>query len=246
MRRAITPRDSRDMKRHLTILAFCLLAGAAINVLVAWAIAVTDDPDKGPWDFYSDGPDPDRLAEHPLFPDAGPYYGIYCRKTTRWSSVSSHMRLEPGRWPIRHLHDDEHDGVVHGGRDAPFMVTVIDSGWPARSMRAVEPIQMTAIPTTVAATIDSIRESLNDYSVWLVGIESPFPAGNNDLPMRIPLRPLLRGTLLNTMVYGLLVWLLVSIPLAILCVHRRRRGRCVKCGYQLADLPTCPECGSAA
>lgn len=233
------------MKRRLVILGLCLLAGAVINVLVAWVIAVTDDPDKGPWDFYSDGPDPDRLAEHPLFPDAGPYYGIFCRKTTRWSSVSGQMRLQPGRWPIRHLHDDEHDGVVHGSRDAPIMIFVTESGWPARSMRAVEPIQMTAIPTTVAAANDLIRESLNDYSVWLVGLESPLPAGNNDLPARIPLRPLLRGTLLNTLVYGLLVWLLVSIPSALLYLKRRRTGRCAKCGYDLGLLSTCPECGSA-
>lgn len=58
----------------------------------------------------------------------------------------------------------------------------------------------------------------------------------------LPLDPVLPGFLLNTLVYA-------SLPALVLTAfhlraHRRRsQSRCFACGYPVAGLPTCPECG---
>jgi hypothetical protein len=37
-----------------------------------------------------------------------------------------------------------------------------------------------------------------------------------------------------------------SLPRGIRHASRRRRGRCVGCGYELKGLAVCPECGGGA
>ena len=60
----------------------------------------------------------------------------------------------------------------------------------------------------------------------------------------LPLDPVLPGFLLNTLVYASLPALVLMA--AHLRAHRRRqRGHCPACGYPVAGLPTCPECGRA-
>ena len=60
-----------------------------------------------------------------------------------------------------------------------------------------------------------------------------------------PLRPLWPGFLIDTFFYGALWFGLFLGPGAAQRTIRRKRGRCVKCGYDLrGDLDTgCPECG---
>lgn len=68
----------------------------------------------------------------------------------------------------------------------------------------------------------------------------------------LPLRPILSGTALNTGFFALLfyaVWIVVYRFWRLLTGARARerfaRGECVRCGYSLGDLHTCPECGTA-
>jgi hypothetical protein len=61
----------------------------------------------------------------------------------------------------------------------------------------------------------------------------------------LPLRPIPRGLLLDTALYAaawaLLLTLAATRPLR--RIRRRARGHCPACGYDLASLPACPECG---
>ena len=63
----------------------------------------------------------------------------------------------------------------------------------------------------------------------------------------LPLRPIWPGFLINTLFYALVLWLLWSTPFAARRLIRKRRGRCVKCGYDLTgtEHEVCPECGGA-
>ncbi len=67
----------------------------------------------------------------------------------------------------------------------------------------------------------------------------------------IPLAPLWPGFALNTVFYAALAWGLWQLPLAIRLRRRRRKGLCVRCGYDFKGLgglalgSPCPECGSA-
>ncbi|MDY7109254.1 MAG: hypothetical protein SYC29_11525, partial [Planctomycetota bacterium] len=65
-------------------------------------------------------------------------------------------------------------------------------------------------------------------------------------PRVLPLRPMWPGFLINTLFYAAVLWLLIPGPFMLRRLIRRRRGRCVKCGYDLRGaLPGagCPECG---
>jgi hypothetical protein len=65
----------------------------------------------------------------------------------------------------------------------------------------------------------------------------------------IPLRPVWPGFAVNTAYWAMVLWFAVA-DLRLVRRHiRRRRGRCVKCGYDLRGQPAegaapgCPECG---
>ncbi len=65
----------------------------------------------------------------------------------------------------------------------------------------------------------------------------------------LPYRPIWPGLLANTAIFAA-PWALLFIGIPLLRrVTRRRRGRCVRCGYDLRGMPSgapCPECGLAA
>ncbi len=58
----------------------------------------------------------------------------------------------------------------------------------------------------------------------------------------LPLDTLPIGFLLNTMIYASLP-ALVMTAFHLRTQRRRRQSRCPACGYPIAGLPTCPECG---
>jgi hypothetical protein len=65
----------------------------------------------------------------------------------------------------------------------------------------------------------------------------------------LPLRPIWPGFAINTIFYAAIVWFLFFMPGAIRKLTggvRRKRGQCAACGYSLRDnvSNTCPECGA--
>ena len=63
----------------------------------------------------------------------------------------------------------------------------------------------------------------------------------------LPLFPLFPGFTINTIFYAAILWLLTLGPFTARRAIRRKRGRCIKCGYDLrgAEHEACPECGMA-
>jgi hypothetical protein len=61
----------------------------------------------------------------------------------------------------------------------------------------------------------------------------------------LPLRPIWTGFAVNTIFYATILWLLTLGPFTARRMIRRKRGRCLKCGYDLRGnlSPGCPECG---
>ncbi len=60
----------------------------------------------------------------------------------------------------------------------------------------------------------------------------------------LPLRPLWPGFAVNAAFYAGVCWILLAVPGVLVRWRRRRRGRCPACGYELAGLDRCSECGS--
>ena len=61
----------------------------------------------------------------------------------------------------------------------------------------------------------------------------------------LPLRPLWSGFAINTVFYAALLWMLWLSPFVVRRAIHRKRGHCLKCGYDLrGDFSAgCPECG---
>ena len=64
-------------------------------------------------------------------------------------------------------------------------------------------------------------------------------------PLVLPLYPIWTGFALNTIFYASLLWLIIPGPFVLRRFIRKRRGLCLKCGYDLrgVDHQACPECG---
>ena len=64
------------------------------------------------------------------------------------------------------------------------------------------------------------------------------------VPRALPVRPIWPGFAINTLFYAAIVWMPFA-PFVLRRHIRRKRGRCLKCGYDLrgAEHEVCPECG---
>jgi hypothetical protein len=63
----------------------------------------------------------------------------------------------------------------------------------------------------------------------------------------LPFRPMSLGLIVNTLLYGIALWLFFATPAAFIRWRRRRRvGLCATCGYDLRGKAhdRCPECGT--
>lgn len=60
----------------------------------------------------------------------------------------------------------------------------------------------------------------------------------------LPAHPVFPGFLLNTLLYATLAGTLIQAPFILRRRARIKSGLCPTCGYALAQLPLCPECGT--
>lgn len=223
--------------RCVALVLACLVAGAVVNVAVAWACVA--------WGTLR----------------------------TAFSQMGRPANVRPGEpgwlapemldWPVRVPADwPQAQGVswcesfgvewragATGWDDPKHTVQAVWSGWPLRSMRWVEGV------VTDGAGVAKVWTSGAGPIVPVAGQQGPGTMSNwgwvdGWVTRRLPLRPVWPGFAVNTVVFAGAAWVLVVAPLAVVrgAVRARRRGRgeCEGCGYALAGLEKCPECGSSA
>ncbi len=80
---------------------------------------------------------------------------------------------------------------------------------------------------------------------FMAAVRSPELISSRRSMRVIPLRPIWPGFAINTISYAALLWLLFFGSLTARRIIRRKRGHCIKCGYDLrGDFSAgCPECG---
>ncbi|MBX3357370.1 MAG: hypothetical protein KF745_02980 [Phycisphaeraceae bacterium] len=83
-----------------------------------------------------------------------------------------------------------------------------------------------------------VPESWFESDGWL----GPYDRGVAVRSVRLPLRPLWGGFVVNTLVYGLSLFAVVAVCGAICRRSRRRRGLCERCAYPRSG-GVCSECG---
>jgi len=234
------------VKRRLITLGVLLLLGAVVNVAVAWGLAMVKRPVASyerTGQYRSRDKNPDLVMEQVEW--AG-----YSRLT--WVGGLPNFEGAPGTDLLMAMGEDWRPKAVfpptwsridwHNRGSPESLVLAIESatGWPQLTMASFGFLESHGIRIELAS------QSGLALDQWTESFETP---------RIIPLRPIWPGFAINTLFYAAVCWMLFAVPGVLRRKRRRRRGRCVHCGYDLrghasAD-PTapsepstaCPECG---
>ena len=218
------------MKRRLFKLVLFLFLGAIVNVAVAWGIALLVD-----FGVVHDalGGAKSRRGDWVVFQHvAGGAIRIRALLVSgdnieEYEQFPIHPSLLPS-WGL--LTQQVSQQVT----DEPFVRVADTYGWPAYSMWC-----------TFAWNTTQWPKVQTDPRLSAILITSPM-GGNYAVSQRaLPLRPIWQGFAINTIFYTAILWLLTLGPFTARRMIRIKRGRCIKCGYDLREVEheKCPECG---
>lgn len=211
--------SSRIFKIGL-LLFLWLVAGATLNVAVAWGACILS-PWHHPQYFYEseDAVQNDTTA------------------TTLWQQFMP-VSCQPNAWRVSAGESLGFSVCVLCGKCAceprdPNIVNV-DAGWPVTCLRGQRWFR---------------HRSLDDWqSVWMLDLTNTLiePMFVNDgFDCFLPWYPLWPGFAVNTVFYAGVLWVLCCGPFTLRRMIRRRRGQCPACAYPIGQSPVCTECGAA-
>ena len=222
------------MKRTAFKLLLFLLAGAIINVAVAWGCALLPPSN-----------DLGSLRMGFSHSDEPRWFVSYQRTLPKtWTSMTFQSVPDPRipvsddlpYWSLARVRP-----AVRKAEPTGHHIWEEAFGLPCRSMRQLVYAHrdFTAVTTFV---FDSVKYGIR--------IEKPNPTGDAWRDFRaLPCQLLWPGFAINTIFYAAIVWVLFAVPGAIRKRVRRKRGQCAACGYSLRGTPEidkCPECGATA
>jgi len=212
--------------RRVRLIAACALAGVVVNVLVAWAFVLLGGFRGGALHVrYADG----RPLDAPILVPEG--WDIATWRELHGVGLRMDMVSERewvGSSLILSLNGGPQRTVTHYRAGFPFLALT----WVGEGSDVPE-----QNPTGVARA-------------WWMGIDVGWAARAGGVPRsgiepRLPVRPAWPGFALNTLVYGAAALGVITSVGGIRRSRRRRRGLCVRCGYDVGGLAVCPECGTA-
>ncbi len=162
--------------------------------------------------------------------------GYHKNLTTHWPTE------DDIRWWYAHVPEGFpiSPGEVHETHDFGVNATIMMEGLGSRnlsdSMRVRAGLPMRALEGSVWADYSKRQDPKIEGQLMIV---------LNDQP-RFPVYPLLPGFAINSIFYAAILWVLTLGPITARRFVRRKRGHCIKCGYDLrgAEHEVCPECGS--
>ena len=125
----------------------------------------------------------------------------------------------------------------------PFIVRVYEGrGWPLLALSCFHETSPAAIAQFTSKAKGTF---LTPEGAILTGLTPARSVRGFLVPRALPLRPIWPGFAVNTIFYAAILWLLTLAPFTLRRVIRRKRGHCIKCGYDLrgTEHEVCPECG---
>ena len=215
-----------------------LLLGAVVNVAVAWGCAVRPYSAGlfSPWHSIYEWISPEGFDTY-ILKRTGDL------RVSQSRTVALVYRLGP---PPQRLNDSQYRDLIPDwsafaapevlARSNALFVMEQAAGWPLLCLR-----------------LDESRfygdDRASRYSKTRGRLELPWfePPWRN----AVPYHPIWPGFAINTLFYAAIVWVLWSSPFTARRMIRRKRGLCIKCGYDLRGTSgggsggggVCPECG---
>ena len=216
------------MKRRLTKLVVFLLLGMVVNVAVAWGCAVT-----GPHSWMLDDlrllsdQEKERLWQR--------YIGEFDQDERIYGGTSSSARLT-------HINLASFPKVFEPRADPVILAScdIVRAGLPFRSLEGST----------------HSRDRRDEHKLWNEHLMSVRRVLLTERTLswfgQIPTKPIWPGFAINTFFYAAIVWGLWSSPFTARRMVRRKRGRCINCGYDLRGTSgvnsggggVCSECGA--
>ena len=242
-------REGDNVKRRLLTVAVFVLAGAVVNVAVAWGCALWIDIEG-----YSQ-----FAAGRPLqqYEYAGWY--VYIRQhhgAVRIERVpqgpghpydSTTSQESPHDLPMWSRAQDRSTwppiGPLYGIEDA--------RGWPLYSLHCRVDLATILLrePAAFNELLDQTEVSPEDLSSVLApgdAVSGGLLLSYNENELRIlPFRPLWPGFAINTILYAIALWVSIWGVIALRRFVRVKRGLCPACAYPRAQSNVCSECGEA-
>jgi hypothetical protein len=197
------------------MLSLLLLAGLAINLAVAWVCALSATDDSGERGMAL------RVADVRRWIDVSP--GAYMLQFGR-------SRLHEGTGVLRiTVEPDEPPKPQRWHR-----VSSLEAGLPLPAFSG-------EVWTHHADGISSASRRF-EAAITPASIGMNLGAADDRL---LPLRPILPGTLTNTILFAIVIWALWRLPGLIRFLVRVRRGSCARCHAPLPaeQLGPCSRCG---
>ena len=223
------------MRRRLLIIAAFLLAGAVVNVAVAWGCVAHVAKQMGFGHV-----DPERQLG--FWPPNTTYWDVELRTYGGYTLLTSaawgltwpapkylHSPYRPIKewlpmWArCRKIHPDvseSYDGVLVENA----------AGWPFLAVRSSHRWR-------------SCLRSGTFQTDQLSGVLRPSWLHRLHDDVALPYLPIWPGFAINSGLYAAPLWLLICGPFALRRVIRRRRGLCPKCAYPVGESAVCTECG---
>ncbi len=183
----------------------------------------------------------DEVSESPFRrADAGPHViPVTMKRDPATLAFYGELAATMKQAPI----DDFRDTALFTWFDAPWMEVPVLSEHPgainvsysARSLGWPRRAAWTSSSMTIVEQPDGSMSANRMRTGYLVGRHTALPT--NFLPL---------GFIANTLLYAAAWWIVLVTPRGVNRWRRKRRGRCVACGYDLRGLAreaACPECG---
>ncbi len=225
------------MRLRLLTIVLLLLAGAVVNVAVAWVCSAVVKPATKSIRFVAERLDSPAIRDFWLVREAAGV-GVRYVAYTRTYAVA---------WATFGL--DVEDDLTHHPSWAPWpsdprpamneTTLFVAAGWPFGAVVAscsdYDP-RWHRRRTFAAFRPARVRPATWSHAVVLRQQDGPFTA------RVLPFGLIWPGFGINTLFYSIMLWLLIPGPFVLRRLIRRRRGLCPKCAYPMGESVVCSEC----
>ena len=225
------------MRRHLLIVAVFLLAGAVVNVAVAWGIAgASTNYDAGEHHVVESRPVLVLTGFGRAFVTRSPFSAGQLERIRidrERLDRSVEVPARRGQWSLWWKSDPP-----------PNLRMEEACGWPLLSLRwyLLWPRQHELYGAIELGGVRRYRFRNGNGSWFPITFPNQEASvGDRTLP-HIPIWP---GFAVNTIFYAVILWLLIPGPFMLRRFIRRRRGLCPACAYPRGESGVCSECGKA-